>query len=409
MNFNHALGTEHLPNRSTWCDSLRAIPGFTLIEMLVVMAIISILAALLLPALTKGKERALRTVCLSNLRQIGEGFHLYANSHNGRTPMHVSTNEGGTREIAISSGERLPNLDSLRIAPVHFAAMKNELGNGKILRCPSTKGPPSKSSFNEITTRELSYFLDVRAVLDRATQLLAGDRNCIAWQTGESVYLYWRSDVHEGKGNLLFTDGHVELHKNKTSGTSVSAASPVKATRDTGSPATLARSSGSTPGFPSSPLNGTAKPDRGFQQGARSPSAASTPREPLSPTPAKNSARGKGEKPGKHPAKAEGDRPVHGSPSSPVSIGGKPLTTHQFQDSTPTNSNTPTANESPLPPGIPLEADDSVATASDVGVKSARTALAALFGGVWLWLILLALWFLRKKLQGQTYVAKRFK
>src|SRR4051812_4376732 len=77
--------------------------GFTLVELLVVVGIIAILVAILLPALVKAREKAIRVSCMSNLHQVDIGLVMYAQDFRGQVPPG-GYNGFGSVEYAVPGG-----------------------------------------------------------------------------------------------------------------------------------------------------------------------------------------------------------------------------------------------------------------------------------------------------------------
>jgi prepilin-type N-terminal cleavage/methylation domain-containing protein/prepilin-type processing-associated H-X9-DG protein len=192
--------------------------AMSLIELLCVIAIITLLAALLLPALGQATARARRIQCIDHLHQVGVGFVNFANEHDGHFPMAVPASAGGSLELA-RGGYLLPG--DFYFSYQHFQVASNELVTPKLMVCPADTRVPA-TSFATLSNANLSYFIGVNAEFARPTSILAGDRNLTndyaapssLIRLGQNHSLRWTEELHRFKGNLLYSDGHVEQKNN---------------------------------------------------------------------------------------------------------------------------------------------------------------------------------------------------
>jgi prepilin-type N-terminal cleavage/methylation domain-containing protein/prepilin-type processing-associated H-X9-DG protein len=182
--------------QQTFADS-----AFTLIELLVVISVIAILAALLLPALSRAKESGRATVCLSNLRQIGIALQVYVGDFNNRLPSMSDIYPGVTNDY--------PGPDMV---------LSNQLGNLKVLYCPCDKWPANKALPSP--QKGATYFDQTGSSFAWNTLLNGQDADHLSamglkFDPHQIPLMYDKEKFHlprgEGKArNFLYADGHIK-------------------------------------------------------------------------------------------------------------------------------------------------------------------------------------------------------
>jgi prepilin-type N-terminal cleavage/methylation domain-containing protein/prepilin-type processing-associated H-X9-DG protein len=206
---------------------IKAKQAFTLIELLVVIAIIAILASLLLPALSRAKQGAWTTNCISNLKQIGSGMRMFADDNGDLYP-----ESGGSIPWNVTA----PNSSS----NAWMQQLYSNIQNTNVYHCPGNAQLPQKSQtpFNYFNGVRAAYIaageqeaaVNAHEILFPAAYVLSGDtidngqffqpddadkddysQNCVGGTTNGVPSVDWQA--HKQGQNILFADGHVKWYR----------------------------------------------------------------------------------------------------------------------------------------------------------------------------------------------------
>ncbi len=213
--------------------------GFTLMELLVVMAVIAALAALLLPALSRSKASAYRLKCVSNLRQLGLATHMYWDDNNGRCFRYggtltnggqlywfgwISSGAEGERAFDPTQGALYPNL---RGRGVELCPAFNYFISQLKLKASGATYGYGYNLYLSASAREPAINLG-QIKRPSETALFADSAQINTWQapaSPENPMLeewYYLDDStnqpnghfrHGRRANVIFCDGHAEAEQ----------------------------------------------------------------------------------------------------------------------------------------------------------------------------------------------------
>ena len=181
--------------------------GFTLVELLVVIAVIAILAALLLPALSRAKARAQAIVCLGNTRQLDLAWQVYATDHNDELPYNLGLVGTSFRTPLnwvnnVMTWDLSP--DNTNLATITEAGLGPFISGGaRIYRCPSDQVLSAVQRAAGWEARLRSYSMN--AMVGNAGNFSTNGFNV---NNPDYTQFFKMSQIHQPSGIFVFLDEH---------------------------------------------------------------------------------------------------------------------------------------------------------------------------------------------------------